>query len=117
MRLVCLLSVFFLGQVFSASAQTRIPVDSVGLHVGETVTVCSEVFGVKSLEKLTFINMGAAYPNAPLTVVVFAENRSNFSEPLEKLYGNKLICVTGKIEIFKGRTEIVVKGPLEIQVQ
>lgn len=117
MRLISLLVMLLLGGPAATSAQTTIPADSASRHVGETVTVCAEVFGVKSLEKLTFINIGAAYPNSPLTVVVFAEDRSNFPEPLEKLYGNKLICVTGKIELFKGRTEIVVKGPLSIQVQ
>jgi len=52
--------------IYSVSfCQNKIPVDSVSKHIGETVTVCSKVYGEKSLEKVTFINVGATYPNSP----------------------------------------------------
>jgi DNA/RNA endonuclease YhcR with UshA esterase domain len=97
-------------------AQTNISIDSVSIHIGEKVTVCSEVFGVKSLDKVTFINAGAKYPNAPLTIVIFAKDLPNFKDTPEKLYGNQKICVTGVVKEYKGKTEINVSKPEDIVV-
>ena len=95
-------------------AQTNISIDSVSKHIGEKVTVCSEVYGVKSLEKVTFINVGSKYPNTPLTIVIFAKDLANFKDTPEKLYGNRSICVTGVLKEYKGKTEIIVSKPEEI---
>ena len=45
---------FFYSSTF---CQAKISVDSVSKHIGETVIVCSKVYGVKALEKVTFINV------------------------------------------------------------
>ena len=94
--------------------QSKISIDSVSAHVGDSVTICSKVYGIKSLEKITFINMGAEYPNSPLTVVILEENRSKFPQPLETMYDNKNICVSGKIKEYKGRHEIEVYNPAQV---
>jgi DNA/RNA endonuclease YhcR with UshA esterase domain len=116
MRITILLIAFttFTNILF---AQTKVPVDSVSSHIGEKAVVCSEVFGVKALEKMTFINMGASYPNSPLTIVIFAKDLPNFKETPASLYDNKKICVTGTLEDYKGKTEIVVTQPDEITLQ
>jgi len=116
MKSILSIPVFMVISLLS-SAQTNISVDSVSKHIGEKVVVCSEVYGVKSFEKVTFINVGAAYPNSPLTLVIFAKDLVNFSDSPEKLYGNKAICVTGILKAFKGKTEIAVTKPDEITVQ
>ncbi len=69
------------------------------------------------MEKVTFINLGSAYPHSPLTVVIFAKDRGNFSDTPEKLYANKSICVTGAIKEYKGKAEIIVRKQEEIKVQ
>ena len=101
----------------TAFCQSTIAVDSASAHVGEAVTVCSKVYGVKSLESITFINLGAAYPNSPLTIVIRAEDRGNFPQPAETMYADKNVCVTGTIKEYKGRYEIEVTQPGEIVVQ
>jgi hypothetical protein len=53
-----------------AICQSKISIDSATNHYGEKVTVCSKVYGTKALEKVTFINLGAAYPNSLLTLVI-----------------------------------------------
>ncbi|MEI8059816.1 MAG: hypothetical protein WCG67_06620 [Ferruginibacter sp.] len=88
--------VCFLTQLLCA--QNKVEVDSAAKHMGEKVTICTKVFGVKSLDKLTFINVGAAYPQSPLTIVIFAKDLSNFKDLPETLYNNKHVCITGKIE-------------------
>lgn len=47
------------------------------------VTACDRVFTVKTTDKVTLINVVAAFPNAPLSVVIFEKDRSNFSRSLE----------------------------------
>ncbi len=103
--------------VSSAASQNKIPADAASSHTGEKVTVCDSVYGVKSLDKLTFINIGAAYPDAPLTLVIFAKDLPAFKASPAVLYNNKKICVTGKIELFKGKPQIVVTQPEEIVFQ
>lgn len=100
----------------SAFSQTSISVDSAKNYIGTRVTVCSTVFGTKALEKITFINLGAAHPNSPLTIVVMAKDYVNFSAPPATLYANKKVCVTGEVKDFKGKTEIVITKPDDIKI-
>jgi hypothetical protein len=100
----------------SLFAQTKIPVDSVNNYIGKNVTVCSQVFGIKATEKVVLINLGAAYPASPLTIAILAKDFTNFTTPPEELYKNKKLCVTGMLELFKGKAEIVVSKPEEINV-
>lgn len=97
--------------------QIKISIDSVNNHAGERVTVCNEVYGVKTTEKVTYINLGAAYPKSPLTVIIFAKDLANFPEPPEKLYGNQQVCVTGTLKEYKGKMEIIITKPEELAVQ
>lgn len=100
-----------------ASAQYKISLDSLKQYIGQSVTVCNEVFGVKTTDKITYINLGAKYPNAPLTIIIFKKDlEANFKETPEKLYGNQHICVTGVVKEYKGKMEIVVSKPEDIVV-
>ena len=100
-----------------AFGQKKVSIDSLSGHLNEKVIVCSEVYGVKELEKMTFINVGAAYPKSPLTIVIFAKDLPNFKTTPSALYGNKKICVTGELKDFKGKMEIIVSKPEEITVE
>ena len=112
-----ILTVVFIIVVNIAFAQTRVSVDSVSRHMGDTVQVCSKVYGIKAFERITYINLGAAYPNSPLVVVVFGKDYANFKELPSVLYANKQICVTGTLAEYKGKPQIVVTRPDEIIVQ
>lgn len=57
-------------------AQTKIPVDSINNPIGENVTICSLVFGVKSTATVNLINLGAAYPNSPCPTTFFSTAKS-----------------------------------------
>ncbi|MCP9752901.1 hypothetical protein [Ferruginibacter sp. HRS2-29] len=109
--------------LFSSSAfsQTAIPIDSIASYMGKKVTICSKVFGSKYFENSkrqpTFLNVGAAYPGNPLTVVVFGEDRKNFPEAPEKMYHQKEICVTGELIEYKGKPEIIVNSPEQIVIK
>ena len=110
-----LVSALIAGPTFS---QTKINIEDAGKHVGNNVTVCSKVCGTKYLDRsgITFLNLGAAYPASPLTVVIFKKDRANFSKGPDELYTDKQICVTGKIQVYNGKDEIIVSKPGDIVV-
>lgn len=107
--------------ITTAGAQTKIKAAEAAGYIGKKVTVCDKVFGVKFLDKAkgqpTFLNVGAAYPNSPFTVVIFGETRKTFSGTPEKLYTGKNICVTGTVKEYNGKPEIVVEKQDEITVE
>lgn len=90
-------------------------------HTGEKIRVCDKVFGTRFLENAngqpTFLNLGAAYPASPFTVVIFGSERSNFREKPELFYNNKKVCVTGLIKEYNGKPEMVLKTENEISVE
>jgi DNA/RNA endonuclease YhcR with UshA esterase domain len=116
MKHLTILSAFIFISSF-VYAGTEIPVDSAQHYIGKTITICSKVYGVKAFDKVTLINVGAAFPNSPLTITIFSKDLKNFSEEAEKLFTGKSICVTGSIKMFKGKPEMIVSKPEDIVVQ
>jgi len=98
-------------------AQNRLSIDSVSAHLGDNVTVCAAVFGVKATENITFINLGAAYPNSPLTLIIRTKDLVNFKASPSSLYENKKVCATGILKDYKGKVEIEITKPEEIIIQ
>lgn len=84
-----------------------------GAHVGEPVTVCDVVADARWLGpgRLTFLNLGRPYPDPELTVVIGADDRGAFPEPPERAYEGREICVTGRVELYRGRPQIRARGP------
>jgi hypothetical protein len=75
-------------------------------HVGEEATVRGRVFGVHVTAKGDiFMNIGAAYPNQPFTVVCFHDVIP--ADDLVKFDG-KTISVRGKIKDHNDRPEIIL---------
>jgi hypothetical protein len=89
-----------------ASAPKTISVQDAAQHYNEYVNVCAKVYGIKALDNLTLVNLGAAYPNQPLTVVL----RDAAREIGPSLEG-KNICVTGNVVAYRDKPEIVVTDP------
>ncbi len=97
--------------------QQNISIDSVSKFIGDTVTVCSKVYGVKALENETFVNLGAEYPKSPLTLVIFTKDISNFNGTIQSLYADKNICVKGVLELYKDKPEIIISSSNQIVIQ
>jgi hypothetical protein len=94
------------------AAPVAIDIKDVASHVDQVVVVSAKVFGYKALSGLTLVNVGAAYPDQPLTVVLKGEAIA-IADSLD----GKTIRVTGKVELYKGKPEIVVteKGKITVQ--
>ena len=106
---------------FVAFGQQVINVEDAAKHVGDSVTVCTKIFGARYFENSkgapTLLNAGAKYPDAPLTVVIYGENRSAFPAKPEEFYVEKNVCVTGRIALFKEKPQIVITKQSDIIVK
>lgn len=114
----------FLVFVLFATAgysQTTIKAEDISKHIGDSVKICAKVYGVKYLENAknspTFVNVGGAFPNQLFTIVIWNDVRKQFEKAPEELLNNKEICVTGKVEMFKDRAQIVLKSKEQIVVE
>ncbi len=97
---------------FAVFSQTTIKLEDVNKHIGDSVTVCGKVYTARYMDaakdKPTFLNIGAAYPNQVLTVVIWDGVRQQFHGKPEILFANKEICITGRIQLYKDKPQIVI---------
>jgi micrococcal nuclease len=109
------------GLVSIALAQQTITSDDAAKFIGQQKTVCGTVasahFATKSKGQPTFINLDKPYPNQVFTVLIWGSDRSKFEKPPETLYSGKEICVTGLVQSYQGRPEIIVKDPTQIKAK
>jgi S1/P1 Nuclease len=89
-----------------AATPRTIVVQDAAQHYNEYVQCCAKVYGVKVLENLTLVNLGAAYPDQPLTVVL-----RDAARDLGPGLDGKRICVTGTVVSYRDKPEIVVTDP------
>ena len=89
-------------------------------HVGESARVCGLVasakYATETRRQPTFLNLDRPYPNHVFTALIWASDREAFPYAPEGLQG-KRICVKGVIELYKGKAEIIVTGPSQIEIQ
>lgn len=110
------------GLLLAAFARDLMAVDicaaEAAHHVGERATVCGVVASAKYAQSVggqpTFLNLDAPYPRHIFTVLVWGEDRVAFPYPPESLDGTA-VCVTGRIREYRGRPEIVIRGPEAIR--
>lgn len=88
--------------------------------VGTSRAVVGTVAGTKhdasKQGRPTFLDIDYPYPNNVLTVVIFDNDRKKFPAPPETLFSGKRIRVTGLIKEYKGKPEVVVSQPNQIEI-
>ena len=116
---VLLISILLISAVL-AQAGARLTAVEARDHVGETATVCGAVasahYAARTRGTPTFLNLDKPYPNQMFTVLIWGTDRPKFGAPEER-YGNKAICASGKIEIYRGVPEIIARDPEQIKIQ
>jgi micrococcal nuclease len=101
----------------SASFAADIPASEAAKHMGETGTVCGKVASARHLDNsLTFLNFEKPYPDTPFTAIIRPENREKFGKP-EETYLNRDVCVTGKIEEYNKKPQIVLTEPSQLKAK
>ena len=113
---VALLAISLAGK-----AQIEIKVEDAAKHVGDSVKVCTKIYGGRYFEDSktspTLLNAGAKFPNAPLTLVIFGNKRTAFKNKPETYYIDKEVCITGKIILYKDKPEIILESEDQIVVK
>lgn len=112
---------FFL--LFSVSVSAQVCDKSVSeAHevVGKEMTICGKVYQVTKPQGIrgnpTYINMGARYPNHSFTVVIWGQDAMEFPMGALKAFEGKQIVVTGLVEEYRGKPQIIVKDVEQIEV-
>jgi len=90
-------------------------------YIGQFVTISGPVKSTKyassSNGSPTFLNIGADYPDpSRVTALIWGEDRNLFPDAPESMYAGKMICVTGKVELYSGACEIIVSEPAQIEI-
>lgn len=105
-----------------AAAETTPIISAIeaGEHIGEYTTVCGIVKSAAHLSRSTgqptFLNLGRPYPDQPFTVVIWGSTRALFERSPESLFDGRRICVTGTVVTHKGKPQIVVDDPGQIEL-
>jgi len=81
-------------------------------HVGERACVegmvTGAVFAQRSAGQPTFLDLGPQF-----TAVIWIEDRPKFDPPPERLRGRR-VRVSGRIELYRGKAQIVVRDPAQL---
>lgn len=100
-------------------SQTQISIDSVSAYIGKTVKVCDKVAGTfftKGDKPVTYLNLGADYPNTKLTIVIFQKDLINFPLTPSVHYKGMDVCVTGEVGTYKDKLQIIANKAEQIEI-
>lgn len=100
----------------------RLAADVARQHVNEDARVCGFVAQTRYAEasngQPTFLNFGQPYPNEVFSAVIWggAPERAKYPELPEMLYIRRNVCVTGRIELYEDKPQIVVRHPAQLTI-
>lgn len=101
-------------------SQTQIPIDSLSDYIGHHVKVCDKVYGTfvtKGDKPVTYLNLGADFPNNKLTIVIFQKDLPKFPFTPSDHYKGINVCVTGEIGTYKEKLQIIVNKPEQVELK
>lgn len=108
-----------LGITVSSIAPARaetIGVADAKAHVGQTVTLEAAVNDVRTLRSgMTFIDVGGRYPDNEFTAVIFASDAGKF--PNVGALGGKTVAISGAVQLYQGKPEIILKTADQIKAK
>ena len=89
-------------------------------YVGQRITVCGYVAQVSTIDSIngvpTYINMGGKYPHHSFTAVIWKKNLLSFEGANLQDYTHQLVAITGEVVLYKGKPQITVYTPKQIEV-
>ena len=121
--LIVIFLIFCLSSlVLISHAQERyISPEEAHKYIGEIQTVCGTVastkYAIRSRGQPTFLNLNRPYPNHIFTIVIWGADRYKFKNPPEIFLKGKTICVTGLITTYRGKPQIIVQDPSQINIR
>lgn len=106
------LSAMLANKATQGIAEGPVDINDVAKFTGKTIYTTAKAYSSKDIGSMILVNLGAAYPNQVLTVVI----KGKAKETAASLDG-KTITVTGEVIDYKGKPEIIVTEPNQIKVQ
>ncbi len=104
-----------------SAAGELIPASEAYKYVGKNKTVSGTVvaarYAAESRGQPTFLNFEKPHPNQVFGVVIWGSDRSKFETPPESAFRGRQLHVTGLIEEYEGKPQIVVTDPGQIFVR
>jgi hypothetical protein len=101
--------------VMPARAETISPAD-VKAHAGQTVTVEAAISDVHTGRSgVTFIDVGGHYPDNDFTAVIFAGDATKF--PNVSALDGKTVVISGPVQLYQGRPEIILKSADQLKAK
>jgi micrococcal nuclease len=113
MRKKLLILVLILMASSYAFAENTVNWKDAANHYGKYKTVEGTIVSGKCLPKVCFLNFDQNY-RTTFTAVIFSSDLSKFPPNPDQFYLNKKVQVTGTIKEYKGKPEIIIKGPDQI---
>lgn len=102
-------------------SQKEIKVEDAKGNVGETVKVCTKivnaVFDEDAKGSPTWLYATADTANPTLAFVIWGEKRKSFDYKPEKDLKERDVCITGKIEVLRDKTILVVDRQNQIDIK
>jgi len=97
--------------------ETPVKLEEINNYIGDSVMVYGEVMSDVHLKEnakdLRVLNIGEAYPDQLLTVVIRNASKDNFPGAPD-FYEGKLVRIRGRVSIYNGKPEIIVNKPDQI---
>lgn len=88
-----------------------------GKYLGRELIVEGKVADAyRSKTNTVFLNFEKAYPNHCFTGVIFSSNLYKFVQNPEDYYLNKTVRIMGEVKEYKGKPEIILETPTQIEV-
>ena len=85
-------------------------------HVGQTAVVQASVSAVRTGRSgATFIDMDGLYPDNRFAAVIFVDDIGKF--PGVKALEGKTVSISGPVQLYQGRPEIVLKSAAQLRTR
>ena len=95
--------------------ENTIPWDLAGNYIGKYVSVEGKIVRTHNSGKACFLNFHNNWTRY-FSLVIFDNVFHRFPEKPEKFYQDKWVRVSGKIKMFRGRPEMVVDSPRQMEI-
>jgi micrococcal nuclease len=105
----------WLAPAGSARESGVVPWQEAAKHYEEYVTVEGRVVVTRNTGKVCFLNFDHDWRRT-FTAVIFASRFDAFPERPEEHYRDKRVQVTGLVREYKGKPEIVLNSPEQIEI-
>lgn len=106
---------FLKTEPIKKGAGRRISWESAGKYIGKRVTVQGTIVRSYNSGKVCFLNFHRNFTRY-MSLAIFQNAFRKFPFRPERFYLNKTVRVRGKIKMYKGRPEIVLKSPRQIEI-